>query len=148
MEFSRVGRADLSECVALFVNVFNSSPWNENWEADAVAQRFAACYDTPGFYGLAATIDGQTVAFAIGYIEQWDSSKHFYLKEMCVASEQQRSGIGTALIGALEEKLQEQSVEKLYLHTAHDTPAQAFYEKQGFHVSPKMIMMAKWLKSK
>jgi ribosomal protein S18 acetylase RimI-like enzyme len=148
MDFSRVERGDLLKCAALFINVFNSPPWNEKWETDAVVQRFEDCYHTPGFYGLAATINGAIVGFAIGHIEQWDSSKQFYLKEMCVASEQQRSGIGTALMYALEENLRDQNVEKLYLHTARDTYAQAFYEKQGFYVSPRMIMMAKALKPK
>ncbi len=148
MEFHPVERSNLTDCIALFAGVFNSPPWNENWEAEAVAQRFADCYHTPGFFGLAATIDGAVVGFAIGYVEQWDKSRHFYLKEMCVAAGQQRLGIGTKLMSALEKSLKYQNVEKLYLHTARDTHAQAFYEKQGFYVSSKMIMMAKWLKPK
>lgn len=147
MDFCRVEHSNLTDCVALFVRVFNSPPWNEKWEAKAVTRRFADCYHTPGFYGLVVTVGGEIVGFAIGYIEQWDNSKHFYLKEMCVAPEQQRLGIGTALMNTLEKNLKDQDVEKLYLHTAQDTYAQSFYAKQGFYVSSKMIMMAKWLTS-
>ncbi|HEX8237019.1 MAG TPA: GNAT family N-acetyltransferase [Abditibacteriaceae bacterium] len=147
MDFCRVERANLTECVALFADVFNNSPWNETWGAEAIAQRFSDCYHTPGFYGLVATISDEAVGFAIGYIEQWNTTKHFYLKEMCVAPKQQRFGIGTALMSALENNLKNQNVEKLYLHTARDTYAQTFYEKQGFYVSSKMITMTKWLKS-
>lgn len=145
MEFHPVERSNLTQCIALFTRVFNSPPWNENWEAETVAQRFTDCHHTPGFYGLVATVGDEVIGFAIGYIEQWDKGRHFYLKEMCVAPEQQRLGIGTALMSALETNLRDQHVEKLYLHTARDTQAQAFYEKQGFYVSPKMIMMAKRL---
>jgi len=67
---------------------------------------------------------------------------------MCVATERQRHGVGTALLNALEEKLNNQGVEKLYLHTARDTSAQTFYQKNGFYVGSKMIMMVKWLNSK
>ncbi len=145
MDFYRVERANLTECAGLFAEVFNSPPWNENWGAEAIAQRFSDCYHTPGFYGLIAGRDGKAVGFAIGYVEQWDTDKHFYLKEMCVAAQQQRLGIGTALVEALEQDLRNQGVKKLYLHTSRDAYAQSFYEKRGFYVSSKMIMMAKWL---
>jgi ribosomal protein S18 acetylase RimI-like enzyme len=145
MEFHPVERSNLTDCIALFAGVFNSPPWNENWEAEAVAQRFADCFHTPGFFGLVATIDSEVVGFAIGFMEQWEKSRQFYLKEMCVAPEQQRLGIGTALMSALEKSLKHQNIEKLYLHTARDTHAQVFYEKRGFYVSSKMIMMAKRL---
>lgn len=147
MNFHRVERANLSECFALFANVFNNSPWNENWEQEAVAQRFENCYQTPGFYGLLVKTGNEPIGFALGFIEQWDKSKHFHLKEMCVALEKQGRGVGTTLINALKENLDSQGVEKIYLHTARDTPAQAFYEKQGFYISSSMIMMVKRLDS-
>lgn len=148
MNFYRVERANLVECHAIFSNVFNNPPWNESWESEAVAQRLEDCYRTPNFYGLIAKNNGESLGFALGYIERWDKGKHFYLKEMCVASERQRCGIGTALMNALEEDLKNEGVEKLYLHTARDTLAQTFYKRRGFYVSSKMIMMAKWLNSK
>ena len=148
MNFHRVGRDNLTDCETVFINVFNSPPWDESWERQAVAQRLEDCYQTPGFYGLIVKNGTETVGFAVGYMEQWDKSKHFYLKEMCVVSEQQRRGIGAALMNALEENLKSEGVETLYLHTARDTFAQSFYGKQGFYISAKMIMMAKWLNSK
>jgi hypothetical protein len=36
---------------------------------------------------------------------------------------------------------------KVYLLTARDSAAEAFYNKRGFYISPKMIMMGKYLKS-
>src|SRR5688500_9703538 len=101
MNFYPVTSDSLMECVGLFVSVFNNPPWNESWDAEAVAQRLDECYHTPGFYGLIATVDDKTIGFAIGYIESWDHSKHFFLKEMCVATEKQRHGVGTALLNAL-----------------------------------------------
>ena len=145
MNFTRVNHDNLAQCERVFVQVFNNPPWSENWEAEAVERRLHDIYQTPGFYGLLCAVDGEAVGFAIGIIEQWDKSKHFYLKEMCVASAQQRRGIGAALLNALQENLVIEGVTKIYLHTARATPAQSFYEKQGFYVSDKMIMMAKWL---
>ncbi|BCM93257.1 hypothetical protein IAD21_05146 [Abditibacteriota bacterium] len=147
MEFYPIEAANLMDCAELFVNVFNGPPWNESWQQDAVMRRLEECYRTPHFYGLLAKVEGRAVGFALGYGEQWDQSQHFYLKEMCVAADLQRSGVGTALMEALEQNLKGRGVEKIYLYTARDTSSQNFYEKQGFYVSSKMIMMAKWLSS-
>ncbi|RYX84725.1 GNAT family N-acetyltransferase [bacterium] len=148
MEFYAINADNLTHCVELFVTVFNSPPWNESWRPEAVVQRLDECFRTPNFYGLLAKVEGETVAFALGYGEQWDQSQHFYLKEMCVATQQQRSGVGTALMEQLEQNLKSRGVEKIYLYTARDSGAQSFYEKQDFYVSSRTIMMAKWLKPK
>ena len=145
MNFTRVNHDNLARCERVFLDVFNNPPWNEKWQAEAVARRLDDINQTPGFYGLLCTIEDETVGFALGTIEQWDVSKHFYLKEMCVVSAQQRRGVGVALLSALEENLKSKGVAKIYLHTARDMPAQSFYEKQGFYVSARMIMMSKWL---
>lgn len=147
MDFAPAERSNLMECVDLFVSVFNNPPWNESWDTEAVTQRLDDCTRTPGFYGLIAKTGDEVVGFALGFIERWDKGKHFYLKETCIATEKQRYGVGTALLKELEEQLKNQGVAKLYLETARDTPAQAFYEKNGFNVSPKMIMMSKRLNS-
>lgn len=146
MNFEPIDSTNLADCVDVFLSAFNAPPWNENWDKDAATRRLQECHDTPGFSGLLARIGGQPVAFALGTIEAWDKTNHFYLKEMCVASEQQRSGIGAALVEALEHSLKSAGVHKIYLYTARDSNAQNFYQKQGFYVSSKMIMMTKRLK--
>lgn len=112
----------------------------------ATLTRLEEIYRTPGFYGLVAEAEGQgVVGFAMGYAEQWQEQKHFYLKEMCVATQGQRRGIGTAIMQGLEQGLAAMDVEKIYLLTARGSSAEAFYQKCGFYISPKMIMMAKYL---
>jgi ribosomal protein S18 acetylase RimI-like enzyme len=39
-------------------------------------------------------------------------------------------------------------VEAIYLLTAREGPAQAFYERLGFNVNPEMIMMGKYLEER
>ncbi len=143
--FSRVNHDNLADCRDVFIRVFNAAPWNENWQSEAVARRLEDIFQTPGFYGLLCQIEGETTGFVLGNIEQWDETKHFHLREMCVIIVQQRRGVGAALMNALEENLASEGVQKLYLHTARETPAQSFYEKQGFAISARMIMMSKQL---
>lgn len=145
MIFKAIEHENLARCANLFVAVFNHAPWNETWEIAAVVQRLEDCFNTPQFYGLVAIENDQLVGFALGHTESWDNSRYFNLREICVACSRQRQGVGTELMKALSENLKKQSVDKIYLHTTRDTDAQAFYEKHGFRVSEKMVMMLKTL---
>ncbi len=145
MKIQPLEEADLPECAALFVQVFGAPPWNERWSAKAVARRFDDCWRTPGFFGLLATSEEGIAGFALGQLEQWDTRRHFHLREMCVALEMQRRGVGSQLMQALEDHLREAGVGRIVLHTARESDAQAFYDRCGFHTSAKMVMMSKRL---
>lgn len=143
-----LGEAHLTRCAEVFVTVFGNPPWNEAWDVDDVKTRLEEMYRTPGSYGVIAIEENEVLGFAMGYAEQWRrGKKHFYLKEMCVLPGRQRSGIGTEIVETLRRELMEMGVEAIYLLTARESPAQAFYEKLGFHVNAKMIMMGKYLSS-
>lgn len=146
MKVCPIEQIHLRSCATLFQAVFNEAPWNENWPTMATLTRLEEIYRTPGFYGLAAEAEGQgMVGFVMGYTEQWQEQKHFYLKEMCVATQEQRRGVGAEIMQRLEQGLVAMDVEKIYLLTARGSSAEAFYQKCGFYISPKMIMMAKYL---
>ena len=136
----------VEQCVELFLKVFNNPPWSEDWPLGAATTRLMDLHNTPGFYGVMAVDAPEVVGFAAGSVEQWDRAKHFYLKEMCVAPHRQRQYIGTTIMQALCSELATVGVERIYLLTACDSPAEHFYRKSGFYVSQKMIMMGKSLK--
>ena len=150
-----VEQGDLTQCAEVFVEVFGSAPWNEDWELVNALARLEELYRTPGFYGVIARDDAevpatdlrQVLGFAMGHTEPWRRGKHFYLKEMCVVPDQQRRGIGTVMIQALCRDLAKMGVDGAYLTTRRDSPAQAFYEKCGFGTNPNMILMGKHLPS-
>ena len=141
-----IEEADLTPCAEVFVTVFGNPPWNEAWDIGDVKTRLEEMYRTPGSYGVIASEDNEVLGFAMGCAEQWRrGKKHFYLKEMCVLPDRQRRGIGTEIVETLCRNLTEMGIEAIYLLTARDSPAQAFYEKLGFHVNAKMIMLGKYL---
>jgi ribosomal protein S18 acetylase RimI-like enzyme len=144
-----IEEVDLVPCAEVFVMVFSNPPWNEAWDIGDVKTRLEEMYHTPGSYGVIAIDENEVLGFALGYAEQWRrGKKHFYLKEMCVLPSHQRRGIGTAIIKTLCRDLAATGAEAIYLLTARDSPAQTFYERLGFHVNAKMIMMGKYLPPK
>ena len=134
---------DLPTCARFFAEVFNAAPWDENWTAESSLQRLADCAATPNFLGMVAEDETGIAALAFGYWQRYQEEKHYLLLEFCVANERQGEGIGTFLLEALHARLQSDGVHRIYTLTARETPAQDFYEKAGFYISPKMILMAR-----
>jgi GNAT superfamily N-acetyltransferase len=135
--------ADWTDCASFFMEVFNAPPWNEAWTADSALQRLADCARTPHFLGLIAEDGAEIVGMAFGYSQRYQEEMHYFLLEFCVASGRQREGIGGALLAELHRRLQASGVNRIYTLTARDTPAQAFYDNEGFYLSPKMVVMAR-----
>lgn len=97
---------------------------------------------TPGSLGLLLWQDARLIGGLVGYQEQWFDGVHFFLKEMFVARDSQRQGVGTELIHHLKRTLTDRGVDRVYLLTSRESIAADFYAKHGFYVSPRMDMMS------
>lgn len=145
MELHQISQEHLQECARLLVSVFMNPPWNESWTIELALQRLQNTYNTPEFYGVLAKEGEKIVGFALGHIEQYVQNKTFYLKEMCVDSNYQRNGIGTAIINRLQADLVGKGIVRIWLLTARDSSSESFYKNCGFNISPKIIPMVKSL---
>ncbi|QJE95826.1 GNAT family N-acetyltransferase [Luteolibacter luteus] len=135
--------ADLTDCALFFTEVFNAPPWDEQWTKESSWQRLSDCMHTPNFLGLIAEDGAEIVAMAFGYSQRYQEELHYNLLEFCVANERQGEGIGSELLAELHSRLLEAGVARVCTLTARDTPAQEFYLKGGFYISPKMILMSR-----
>lgn len=99
----------------------------------------------PSAYGLVAEEDGKLLGFTLGHVEHLNGEQHFYLKEMAVAPERQRNGIGMALMETLCRNLQEMGITIVYLLTLRNSPTETFYRKCGFYPSSQTIVMGRRL---
>ncbi|RWZ54632.1 GNAT family N-acetyltransferase [Halobacillus fulvus] len=135
----------LDECTALYIDVFNRDPWNDGWTYEDARERLGDIFRHPKFNGIGMYDGDQLIGFLAGHKEKWLSGQHFYMNEMCVKKESQGKGAGTLLISELERLCQQSDITRIYLLTARDGQAEAFYRKNGYYISPKMMMMAKRL---
>lgn len=145
LEVDPFRRDDLDAGARLYRAAFNGPPWNDDWTVETARTRLAEIVDTPGYRGFAASTDGELVGLAVGNAERWHTGEHFHLKEMCVRPEEQGSGIGTRLVAHLVEDLRDAGVERVYLLTARDGPASAFYRSRGFRREDGMRMHSRRL---
>jgi GNAT superfamily N-acetyltransferase len=84
-----------------------------------------------GMCGLVAELDGKVVGLAhysFTY-SSWAKAPHLYLEDLFVNPEHRGSGIGKALIIALEEPAKARGSEKIYWETHKDNKvARSLYE--------------------
>src|SRR6478735_8920517 len=123
---------DLEGAASLYQETFNVAPWNEGWSSDAARARLQAILAAPNGLGVLATREEVPIGFALGYLETWVSGSHFQLKEMCTTPEQQRRGIGSAMLEFLLLTLKARGVVQVFCETRAGVPAEAFYRRAGF----------------
>jgi aminoglycoside 6'-N-acetyltransferase I len=130
--YVQIDRHSILEFADLYVSVFNAAPWNDGWSLEAVRERFSSFAEYPSFFGLGHVENALPHALAFGWLERWVNGWHFHLKEMCVAPQVQRRGVGGKLMAELEQHLLRQGVRRVFLETALAAPARAFYERHGY----------------
>jgi GNAT superfamily N-acetyltransferase len=79
---------------------------------------------------IARAGDGAALGIATGEV----SAGVGHLSELLVAPEAQGAGLGTELLRAFEARCWSAGCHKLTLHTEHDGPAYAFYERRGWQM--------------
>lgn len=143
MRIEKLDEKHLKECSVVYIETFNSEPWNDNWNEITSYKRLKDIYDTPGFLGLVVFDQDQLKATVLGNIEQWYEGYMYNLKEMFVNQEEKRSGIGSYLIVKLEKTIKELGVNSISLFTSRGNLTEKFYIKNGFITEEDMIMMHK-----
>jgi aminoglycoside 6'-N-acetyltransferase I len=128
LAFVRLTADNIERFVPLYVAVFNAPPWNDSWTEVAVDERLMNFAMFPAFDGLGMLLDDEPVALALGWSERWFSSWIFQIKEFCVATDRQRSGLGKSLMAEFECHLAAQGFSGVYLQTGENAPARRFYE--------------------
>ncbi|MBN4007016.1 GNAT family N-acetyltransferase [Nostoc sp. LPT] len=131
----------LDECANLAVEVFNGELPNQHWTRETARVRLQEIFNTSGFVGLVCR-SWEMQGFVVGICEQWENTLRFELKTICVRSDRQGHGIGTNLLQQLVNTLKSMNVNSIYLLTSKDGLAEAFYTKNGFQRSPRMIFMS------
>ncbi len=143
-QFLPLDEDDIVECSHLFVNTFKHEPWNEDWDIDDAFNRLSNFLSPSYSIGLKAVNENnEIIGFLVGEIEQWRGSQNFYLKEMCVSKENQRSGLGKELMIALQNELVKQGISKIYLITQRESFPEMFYNSMGFKTNGSLIIMGK-----
>lgn len=134
---------DILQCVDTFINVFNQDPWNDEWSTDTAYRYLIDFTNTPGFTGVVAVDEEEMIGFIFGASKHWWSGKEFFINEMCVSVQKQKTGVGSALMRFLIEKLESDEISNVTLLTDRGIPAEVFYKKNGFTEIDRLVFLNK-----
>lgn len=143
MKIQKLDEIHLKECSEIYVETFNSEPWDDKWDENTSYKRLEDIYNTPGFYGLVVFEENEIKAAVLGNLEQWYEGYMYNLKEMFVKQEEKCNGIGSKLMNELELSIKELGANSITLFTSKGDLTERFYLKNGLSTVEDMVMMYK-----
>ena len=135
--------ADLEKIKKLFVSVFSSPPWEEDWSDEEQLDEYLKDLievRNSLIYGL---YEDDLVGISIGKIKHWCGGTEYFIEEMCIRNDHQGKGYGKEFFSLIEDKLKDRGLNQIYLTTDRDKPAYRFYKKLGFRELPELTSFFK-----
>ena len=145
MTYKNYEKTYLNEMIKIFIDSFNTQPWNDSWTPGVVEKRLLQIINTEGFQGLLAFDDNRLVGLLLGEEEYTYQGREFVIKELCVDSTIKGKGIGTGLLEELETRLHSQGFTKITLMTLKSSATLGFYQKHNYKETPSLVYMEKSL---
>ncbi|MGL6337527.1 MAG: GNAT family N-acetyltransferase [Waterburya sp.] len=141
MEICAIDEKDLESISQLYVSVFSSQPWNENWEYDWAYERLNWIYQSQGFIGFIARDNNKTIGAILGHFVPFQGEKGFEIKEFLVKESYQNQGVGTKLLTRLNLELKHNHYNFISLLTAKDTVVESFYLKRNYQRNNQLVLL-------
>lgn len=145
IKYKEMNLNDLHEIVDMYIECFNSEPWNDNWTNETAYKRLHAMINVEDFYGICAYKDNILCGMILGCKEQYYNGIMFNLREFCVRNSLRGLGIGQKMINELECRLKNQGVTDMILYTMRNDKTEGFYSKCGYKAFDDMVVMGKKL---
>lgn len=138
----KIEEEDLDALSELFVSVFNSEPWNENWTKEWAHERLSIIFQSYCFYGYIAEEKGIPVGAIFSRIGSYKGELELEIMENYVSASKQRNGVGKALMSELKLEAKKAGVACFVLQTDKTTFAKNFYLKYGFQGHEENLLMS------
>ena len=128
--YRQMQKEDIAKITPLFIEYWNET--GDEWTPELVYSRVWQVLGSPDSYCMIAEDDENTVGFAMGRFETFYDLTAYNLVEIIVASEYQKSGIGTKMIAELEGRVKEMGATMVQLVSVNDEMHEHFYSKLGY----------------
>ena len=143
MKYKKIELLDIPELAELYIETFNSEPWNDKWTKETAEKRLHQMINVEGFYGLCAYKDDKLCGMILGCEEQFYNGKTFNIREFCVSNKLRGNGLGTKIFNKFEEELRKKQIKEIYLVTVRGDMTEHFYHKQKVSNREQYVVMGK-----
>jgi len=142
MKIRKIREDDVLQLADLFVSVFNEPPWSQDWKKEWAHERLSIIFNSYRFYGCLAEEDDQPVAAVLSRLGSFKGELELEIMENFVMREEQRKGVGAALLNELRSYAKADGIQCFVLQTGRDTFAKQFYLKYGFKAHEDNVFMS------
>lgn len=127
----------------VYVKAYAEEDWNEKWDCEDAAQRINEIVSSPQCKGVVCELEGKIVGCILFEILTWHTGKQLEIKEIFVAPDFQRRGIGKKLLEYAETWGKKVGTSELFLWTNKSKKLIDFYSKVGYCEDAKTIQLIK-----
>lgn len=136
-------KEDIAKAIPLFIEYWNGT--GDEWTPELVHRRIWQVLGSPDSYCIIAENGDHAIGFAMGRFETFYDLTAYNLVEIIVASEYQKSGIGTRMMAELEGRVKEMGAAMVQLVSVSDEMHEHFYGKLGYRDATNLKLKAKVL---
>ncbi|MCL2664538.1 MAG: GNAT family N-acetyltransferase [Defluviitaleaceae bacterium] len=141
-----VDSSNVEICAKIYTDVFNGDDWQYDWVTlDGTLRYFSDLIATPGFVGFVFFEDGESVGCCMGCVSDYYAAPAYDIKEFCVKTNRQHSGVGTRMLAEIENFLIARAVTCVTLMTDKNIPAYNFYLKNNYSLTEANVHLHKML---
>jgi len=133
----------LDTITALYIESFNSAPWNDKWTTETASARLRQMINCSGFLGLYMEQEEKVIGLILGNEEVFYNANRFQIKEFCIHPQYRGQKLGAKLLMELESRLVQKGIDELFLYTGRIEQIVNFYHKSGFKDWDNMVLMGK-----
>ena len=123
---------DVQACAKVYVNAYQTEPWNEEYEISEVEKYISSYLNSDTKVCFALQDEEIIKGVALGFIVPSISGPYFRLEDICIDSTEQRKGYGSVFMELLSIEAAKLGCDSIILGTQKDFPSHHFYLKNGF----------------
>jgi len=135
--------SDLQKCCEVFIQVFNTFPWNDKWTDKTACEYLKELIDNKKFIGYTLWDNSILVGAIFCHMKTHYKGDEIFVDELFISTEYQRKGYGSALMESIEKYARENSLRSITLLTSLGSPAFKFYEKLSYNQLNYLAFMYK-----
>ena len=145
LEYKIITLDDVKDLAEMYVETFNSEPWNDKWTIDTASKRLHQMINVEDFCGILARKNGTLCGMILGSKEQYFDGMMLNIKEFCIKNEMRGQGLGTEIFKEFEMRMKEEGISEIILFTSKGDYTEHFYHKQGLETYDGLTLMGKKL---
>ena len=129
----------------IYAAAFSGEPWNDPWNPADAEVHVAEIMESKQSYGLEYVVDGEVAGFILGASMLFHYGRTFEINDLAVDPKWQGRGIASELLERCIADMKELGMVGLNLITGAEGFLPEFYERHGFKLENRVILMGREL---